>query len=153
VFVGLALGAARRCFFLGKQELFAIPVLGWFFRSVGGIPVKRGTADLAAIRAGTQVLRQEKLLLVFPEGTRAVDGVSLKTGKPVAVKAGCALMANMTRAPLVPVYIHNARSKKHSVTVTFCPPVQDFSKQECNAAAAEVMRRIDAIRQEKEKQV
>lgn len=62
-----------------------------------GIPLKRGEADVAALREGLSALRDRKILAVAPEGTRSGDGRLLR-GHP-----GVAFLALRSRAPLLPV--------------------------------------------------
>jgi len=54
---------------LSKAELFHGP-LGFLLRLIGQIPVRRDTADLAALGAGLDVLEHGGVLAVFPEGSR-----------------------------------------------------------------------------------
>jgi 1-acyl-sn-glycerol-3-phosphate acyltransferase len=69
-----------------------IPLLGAF-------TVRRGAADRRALRMAEQVLEQGRLLCMFPEGTRSVDGV-LGTAH-----GGAALLAIKSAAPIIPVAI------------------------------------------------
>lgn len=64
-----------------KEELFANPLLGWFFRSLGAFPVKRGR-DLQAGKSLLQLLQTDKVML-FPEGTRHKDGTLGKGNRGV----------------------------------------------------------------------
>ena len=84
----------RRVRYLGKEQLFHPKPLGWFMRSVGVFPVRRGEADLDAMRAALGLLNEGEAMLVFPEGTRQpsddigeiYDGtawLSAKSGTPV----------------------------------------------------------------------
>jgi 1-acyl-sn-glycerol-3-phosphate acyltransferase len=56
-----------------KAELFTIPVLNRILASWGAFPVHRGGRDLRAMRRLVELMRNEKVML-FPEGTRSVDG-------------------------------------------------------------------------------
>ena len=60
--------------YFAKWELFQVPLLGKFIRAMGAFPVKRGTADLEAIRTATSLLQNNGRLIMFPEGTRSTDG-------------------------------------------------------------------------------
>ena len=62
----------RPLFFLGKAELFRNPLFRWVLRRFGGIPLERGTADLAALRRARAVLEQGIALGIYPGG-RAVE--------------------------------------------------------------------------------
>lgn len=89
----------RRAAYMAKEELFSIPVLGAWLRSVGVFPVKRGAPDRRAIRRSLQVLEQGDVLVMFPEGTRSEDG-RLRDAEP-----GAALIALRTGAPVLPVAV------------------------------------------------
>ena len=66
-------------------------------RLFGTIPVWRGEADLNALRTGINKLKEGKIVLLDPEGTRSHDG-RLQKGRPGAI-----LMALHSGAPLLPV--------------------------------------------------
>lgn len=70
---------------------------------VGGIPVKRGTADIKAVRRAQRALQEGESILIYPEGTR------VKTNEePVEIHGGFALMAQMGKAAVVPTAIVGA---------------------------------------------
>src|ERR1043166_1303809 len=54
----VALAVPRPCWFMAKSELFETPILGPILRLVHGFPVKRYTADRAALRLTEQLLEQ-----------------------------------------------------------------------------------------------
>lgn len=85
--------------YMAKQELFEIPVFGAAIRACNAFPVKRGAADRGAIKAALQALKQGRCLGLFPEGTRSKDGKLHKA------EAGVALLAAMSKAPVVPAAI------------------------------------------------
>lgn len=94
----------RRIVFLAKSEYFTgRGVKGkfkkWFMSGTGQYPVDRsgGSAGQAALNTGIRLLREGKLLGVYPEGTRSPDG-RLHKGK-----TGVARMALEGRVPIVPV--------------------------------------------------
>ena len=59
-----------RLSFMGKKELFKNKFVGWFLKSLGVFPVDREKADLASIKHTLYLLKKEKPVVVFPEGTR-----------------------------------------------------------------------------------
>lgn len=83
--------------FMAKEELFRVPVLAPAIRLYGAYPVKRGSADRSAIRAGLKQLEAGWALGVFLQGTRTVDG---RISSP---KLGAALLAAKAQVPLLPV--------------------------------------------------
>src|SRR5674476_893277 len=60
----------RKVFFMAKDSLFKVPVLGSALIQLGAFPVKRGTADREAMRSAEEVLNAGHALILFPEGTR-----------------------------------------------------------------------------------
>jgi 1-acyl-sn-glycerol-3-phosphate acyltransferase len=56
-----------------KAELFAIPIVGHIIASWGAFPVQRGGSDVRAMRRLLELMGREKVML-FPEGTRSMDG-------------------------------------------------------------------------------
>jgi 1-acyl-sn-glycerol-3-phosphate acyltransferase len=82
---------------MAKEELFKVPVLKQAIQIYGAYPVKRGSADRAAIRAALACLEAGWATGVFLQGTRTADG---RITEP---KLGAALIAAKTQAPLLPV--------------------------------------------------
>lgn len=89
----------RRLTFMAKKELFDVPVLGAIIKWADAFPVSRGKSDLGAIRAALAALRAEKAMAIFPEGRR------VKPGESHTAKAGVALIAEKTGAPILPIAI------------------------------------------------
>src|SRR2546427_7650349 len=84
---------------MAKEELFAIPLLGWLIKRLNARPVKRDGSDSRALKTGLRLLRDGRALLVFPEGTRGVEG-RLGEGKP-----GAGMLAGMSGGPGVPLHV------------------------------------------------
>lgn len=61
---------------VAKQELFALPVMGWLMKLAGDIPVDRKDPQSRSTVLGraTRVLRHGTSVMFFPEGTRSRDG-------------------------------------------------------------------------------
>ena len=92
--------ALPRCvIFMAKKEMIEAPIIGPLFKAWGAFPVRRGEADLAAVRSACAIVRGGDALMMFPEGTRSRTG-HLGAGHP-----GTALIARRTGAPIVPVAI------------------------------------------------
>jgi 1-acyl-sn-glycerol-3-phosphate acyltransferase len=89
----------RKVFFMAKDSLFQVPVLGSALIQLGAFPVKRGTADREAMRSAEEVLNGGNALILFPEGTR-------KFGPHVEpLHDGAMFIAARTGATVVPVGI------------------------------------------------
>ena len=55
---------------MAKKEYFDNKKVAWFFKSTGCIPVDRSKKDESAKEAGIEVLENDNVLGIFPEGTR-----------------------------------------------------------------------------------
>ncbi|MCJ7823165.1 MAG: 1-acyl-sn-glycerol-3-phosphate acyltransferase [Armatimonadetes bacterium] len=88
--------------FMAKAELFRIPVLAGFIRRTHAFPVRRGSADRAALRQAIRILRAGNVLLVFPEGKRSSDG------RLTDLETGAAFIALSGQAQVVPMALVGA---------------------------------------------
>lgn len=92
----------RPLFFLARDSLFKNPFFGRLIASVNSIPVKRGTADLSAMKAIIRKLKEGNGVCLFPEGTRTRDG------KIAPFKPGFGLLCRRGNAAVVPTMIDGA---------------------------------------------
>ena len=95
----LAASARRHVIFMTKQEILRMPVLGLVARLYGSFGIRRGEADLSALRKAQGALNSSAVLGMFPEGTRARRR---GLGRP---HPGVALLALRTNALIVPAAI------------------------------------------------
>jgi 1-acyl-sn-glycerol-3-phosphate acyltransferase len=93
----------RPIYFLARRTLLDIPVLGRVLPKVNVIPVNQERVDRSAIKAMIRVLQRGNGVLVFPEGSRTVDG-NIQSAEP-----GLGLIIAKTLAPVVPMRIFGAR--------------------------------------------
>ena len=49
---------------IGRKNLFSIPLLGWLLTQLGGIPLKRGSVDRAALNSAVQTLEKGRPVLI-----------------------------------------------------------------------------------------
>ena len=117
VLLVLANGPQRNFGIIGKEELFRFKPFAALLKWLGGVPVKRNSADVQVIRAGFSILKEGKKLLLFPEGTRVKEGMA-----PVRAKAGAAMFAFRNQVPLVPVYIPAGRKAFRKNTIVIGEP-------------------------------
>ena len=92
----------RPIHYLARKTLFDIPVIGWILRRINVIGVDLGSSDVAALKAVMRVLKSGGCTIVFPEGTRTLDG-SLQAAKP-----GAGFIIAKTLAPVIPMRIFGA---------------------------------------------
>jgi len=151
-------GAARRqIYFLAKAELFRIPMFGSLIRALHARPVRREGSDPGALRTAAQLLGEGKALLVFPEGTRSLNG-RLGEGKP-----GVGMLAVTSGAPVVPVYVSgtlealpkgSAWPRRSQVSVSFGPALHfkprngAGRKERYREAAMEMMRGLAELQEQ-----
>lgn len=92
-----------------KVETWDNPLLGLMFTIGGAIPLRRGEADVGALRRGLAELRAGHIVAVAPEGTRSGDG-RLRQGKP-----GVVTLALHSGAPLLPVAFYGGEAFKENL--------------------------------------
>src|SRR5699024_9083215 len=93
--------APRVAHALTKSEMFD-GGLGRLLRTVGQIAVERRAVDVAAVRAAVRALRDGQVVIVFAESARG-------SGEFRRVRDGCAYLALVTGAPVVPVALFGTR--------------------------------------------
>jgi len=92
----------RAIYFLARRTLLDVPLLSWLLPKLNVIPVNQEGIDRSALKALIRVLERGNAALVFPEGSRTVDG-SLQRAE-----AGLGLVIAKTLAPVVPMRIFGA---------------------------------------------
>lgn len=101
-----------------KQELMNIPILGKAMRLAKFVPVARGhrrDAAQASVEAAADALRSGLHILVYPEGTRSLDG-RLST-----FKKGPFFLAQATLAPIVPIALSGTQTMMHKGSNAIVP--------------------------------
>jgi long-chain acyl-CoA synthetase len=135
----------KRLFFVGAIEYFETPVMRRLARLVRCVPVDPDSNLVPAMQAGAFGLTHGKVLMLFPEGERAIDGTVRR------FKKGGPILARHLRVPIVPVVLKGAyeiwprgRSLNwrlrlpwsgHRVRIEFLPPMA-FGEGESYADAA-----------------
>ncbi len=153
-------GLKRPTYFMGKKELFEVPVLGWLIRRTGCFPVDRDKQDKEAIRMALSVLKGGNVLVMFPEGTRSPDG----TLQPPS-GVGVALVASRAGVPIIPVAVRGTYQAyppgakfvhRANISVTYGRPIetarpegQKAHKEELVALTDRVMAEIAGMQAER----
>ena len=91
----------RNLHYFARDSLFTGP-LGFLITRLNSIPVNRGQLDLTTLRSTLKVLKNGNPLLVFPEGTRSLDGT---LGEP---KKGLGLLVLKSKCPVLPARIRGS---------------------------------------------
>jgi 1-acyl-sn-glycerol-3-phosphate acyltransferase len=149
-----ALAVSRQVAFMAKAFLFEPFFFGWLIRNLGAFPLENDS-EVGAVKLSLRLLRQNRAVLIFPEGTRIRrDGL----GRP---HPGVGLIASRSGAPVLPVYIHGSHDaltdalhgKPARVRAYIAPPIiiepppTDGDRQAWyEAASGRVMREIARMR-------
>ena len=138
-----------RAFFVGAVEYFETPLMSWVARKLHCVPVDPDSNLVPAMKAGAFGLAHGKVLILFPEGERSIDGTVKR------FKKGAPILSRHLGVPVVPVAIEGAHdvwprgrsfnwrgllpwSRSH-VSVQFGDPIQ-FTEGESYADAAARLR-------------
>ena len=125
----------RKVNVLAKEELFKNGFLCWIADLFGIYPVKRGKADMQAIKISLTLLKRNELLLMFPEGTR--NGMA----KGVKPKDGAIKLAIRANVPIVPVGVQGNFKLFRKVKVNIGKPIY-YSKYKDEVNNKEVMDKL-----------
>jgi 1-acyl-sn-glycerol-3-phosphate acyltransferase len=127
----LGCGVARQLAFIGRHNLFPIPVINSMLQSLGWIPIRQDRFDRDGLRRAEACIVSGKAVVIFPEGARTETG-ALGEGK-----LGLAMLVAKTKCLVVPAYISGTfealpidarRISFHPVRVIYGAPI-DFSRE------------------------
>jgi 1-acyl-sn-glycerol-3-phosphate acyltransferase len=126
----VAVSAPRTLYFFAKEELFKIPLLGWYIRNVNAFPVKRYEHDIGAFKRAQELLQSGQAVLLFPEGRRS------RTGEIGSAKPGVGMLAYKAKVPVVPILIENSHRMGEfpRLKVTYGEPMQPWATNNEKAA-------------------
>lgn len=92
-----------------KSETWDNPVMAMLFNLWGAIPIKRGEADVDALKHGLDALARGNIVVIAPEGTRSWDG------KLQQAFAGVVVMGLRSGAPLLPLVYYGGEQLKENL--------------------------------------
>lgn len=107
----------RKIHFLAKKELFESKFTKWLFTHLFAIPVDRGAADLSAIRAALQSVKDGYGVGIFPQGTRSPKN------ERTPMLSGVAMIAMRADCPIIPCYVDGPYRPFKRVNVYFGAPI------------------------------
>ncbi|HEY4602525.1 MAG TPA: lysophospholipid acyltransferase family protein [Cerasibacillus sp.] len=129
--------------FMAKEELFKKTFLNKLLTGINAFPVRRGMGDRNALRNGLKILKEGKVLGLFPEGTRSRTG---ELGKPLA---GVGFFALRSDAVVIPCAIEGSYKPFRRTIVTYGKPVNMAELRGQKASAQEtadtIMKEIDKL--------
>jgi len=96
----LGCGIRRHISFMGRHNLFPVPILNPLLQRLGWIPIQQDRFDRKGFRRAERLLREGHAVAIFPEGART------ETGQLGEGKRGFATLVAKTGCHVLPVYIH-----------------------------------------------
>ena len=142
------LGASinRKIHYMAKAELFENFFVEKIMRTYGAFPVNRGRPDTKAIKEALRLIKEGKVLGIFPEGTRN------QTGELGRAKLGSVLLATRSQAPLLPVGLKTRKPFQEGTEVNFGEPFtldeyydRNLERSEMRKAGEVIMNKIGAL--------
>ncbi|MBF0570784.1 MAG: 1-acyl-sn-glycerol-3-phosphate acyltransferase [Candidatus Omnitrophica bacterium] len=143
----LGICSVRRINFIAKIELFK-GALGYILTRLGAFPVKRGAADLGAMKESLKRLKNGRVILIFVEGTRRIGNQSSKA------QPGAGFLAMKSGVPVVPVYVQGTNQvmapgtkffKRGPVFATFGEPFYVTDASSYEQASQRILDKIYAL--------
>jgi 1-acyl-sn-glycerol-3-phosphate acyltransferase len=140
--------------FMARKSLVKHALVGWLFRNWQVILVDRDKPDPSTLKAIFRALEAGGKVIVFPEGTRSLDG------QIQSAEAGIGMMVSRAKVPVLPVRIFGAHEalprdrmlpRRAKIVVSFGKPFEckpeDFGKgkEAYQKIADEIMERIKAL--------
>lgn len=121
-YVAVAFGWKDALVFMGKIEIFKIPLIGGLLRAIDAIPVDRGATAVSTLRDAINRLKEGRKVMIFPEGTRVRDEADVS-----GAKNGAAMIACRANVAMIPVYIDANKRLFGTVNVIIGKPVETGS--------------------------
>jgi len=147
----------RPVHFMARDTLWKKGFGEWWMNSVGCIPVARGTGDMRALKTTVKMLKEGKVVSMFPEGTRT------ENGELQEAKGGIGFIIEKSGCVVVPAYIDGTYKahkkgakwvKPCKVKITFGKPItqEDFQalgtgRDAYDKHAALIMQRIAELKE------
>ena len=143
----------RQLFYVGAVEYFETSFTRWVARTINLVPVDPDSNLIPAMKAGAFGLSHGKVLVLFPEGERSIDGTVKK------FKKGSPILAQHLGVPVVPVAIKGIHElwprnrpfnwklmlpwSGHRVSVEFGEPLLFPEGEDYAAAALRLRERVN----------
>ena len=129
--------------YLARKTLFDYPIFGQYISRVNAFPVDVSKGDVAALRATINLLKAGHRTLIFPEGTRSLNG-EIQKARP-----GIGIVIAKSLAPVVPFRIFGSfdawpkggKIRPHPITVVVGTPIR-FTKEDFPSVNREIYQKI-----------
>jgi len=120
-------GIPRRLNFIARNTLFKFKPFAWAIDFLDAIPLDQDGMSIAGIKETLKRLKNNELVLIFPEGSRTYDG---EMGE---FQGGFIILARRTKTPLIPTAIDGAfqawpRTRKYPfpgrIAISYGSPIE-----------------------------
>lgn len=139
----VGIGYDKPVYYLARKTLFR-GLGAWLYPRLNAVPVDQERPDMTSLKTIIKLLRQGNQVVVFPEGSRTLDG------KLQPAEAGTGLIVAKSKAVVQPVRIFGARKAlpRGSGKIRFVPitlvvgdPIE-FTPEELKAKGREEYQKI-----------
>lgn len=93
----------RASFYVARSTLFKFKPFGKLIATLNSIPLKQGEPDVKAMRAVLERLKRGGAVVLFPEGSRSLDG------QMEQFQSGIAVIIKRAKCPVLPVGLDGMR--------------------------------------------
>ena len=152
---GLPFRVFKNLFFVGAVEYFETPLTRWFARLTNLVPVDPDSNLIPAMQAGAFGLTHGKVLVLFPEGERSIDGTVKK------FKKGAPILSQHLGVPIVPVAIKGVYElwprgrginwsvlwpwSGHRITIVIGKPMSFAANADYNDTTSQLRERVNEM--------
>jgi len=132
---------------MAKEELFRNPVLAYVLRKLGAFPVKRGTGDVSSIKNAYRLLEENKIVGIFPHGTR-INPAKIETTR---VKSGAVMIALNAGVPIIPAAVCGSYKLFSRMRVIYGDPFylekpdKKLSKEDLAQMSKDIIKRVYSL--------
>ncbi|GIN37382.1 MULTISPECIES: lysophospholipid acyltransferase family protein [Heyndrickxia] len=87
--------------YMAKQELFTFKPIKYLLTKLNAFPVNRDNPGPSSLKIPLKLLKNNKVVGIFPTGTRTIEQASLKRGAvTIAMKSGVPILPAIYKGPL-----------------------------------------------------
>lgn len=126
--------------FMAKKEFFKNSLLKYFFEKAGAFPIDRDTIDITAVKKSIKLLKDNNIVVIFPEGTRN-DGEEM-----LPFKEGVAGISMISNCKVVPFGISGNYKFRSKPTIEFGDAIdlkqEKIDKKEADNYLQEKVKRL-----------
>lgn len=143
------LALPRECHYVARDTLWKNRIFGRLITHLNALPIKRGAADVGALKEIIRRLKADCAVVIFPEGTRTTDGslgrfhanalaVAKKVGTTIVPVTVCGAYEAMPRGSTIP--------RPRKIRVAYAEPIspEQVAEWDESRITNTVRERIDA---------